>query len=117
MARYSLTYYESLFPEKGPAYDELIEALAQELEDYAREVTEVASQGWGGSDLARVRHSHRPTVENLGLEALASLEVRLMSAPAFPSRDGGSVVQAFVDEARALARELRSELRSELPSD
>lgn len=115
MARYSLNYYESLFPDRGPGWEELVEALAQELGDYAREVSEGCRVGWGPDDLARVRHSHRPSVVNLELHVLADLETNL--AAALGTNREAAEATAFVDEARALARELRSELRSKHPSD
>lgn len=109
MARYSLNYYESLFPTRGPGFEELVEALAQELEDYARDLSVGVDAGWGASELARVRHSHRPLVVNLGLHDLEDLEGRVAGALG-SGLDASGAVTAFVDEARSLARELRSEL-------
>lgn len=108
MERYTLNYYQSLFSSEGAEFAELVEALAQELEDYAREVSE-AAPGWGQGDLARARHSHRPMVVNLGLETLAALETRLTAAK---PEALGPAVEAFVAEARSLARQLRTELSS-----
>ena len=75
----SLEYFDTIFGARGPEFWELVDALVAELQSYAEDLGPlVASRDRAG--LARLRHSHRPLVENLGLKELAAIEQTLRTA-------------------------------------
>lgn len=107
---YSLDYYDRIFGSLSPAYRELLQALADELEDYAACLAPVLSSA-DPQALSRLRHSHRPLVENLKLEGLRCLEERVQTAletgaPAPVLAEAAAQLEA---EARSLAGLLISE--------
>lgn len=107
---YRLTYYDRIFPSRGPAFWELVSALADELDDYAQSIDRWEPLGTE-ADLARLRHSHRPLVLNLELTALASLEADLRVAAAVPgSRDRRPAAEALAALARQTSEALRAEV-------
>jgi len=106
MPKYSLVYFEDLFGGRNPGFWELIGALAEELDGYARELPQAVNQG--PEAVARIRHDHRPAVVNLGLEDLCAREEALKRA-----LEAGDVppalVQGITDEAASVAQALTSE--------
>jgi HPt (histidine-containing phosphotransfer) domain-containing protein len=75
----SLEYFDSIFDGRGPEFWELVAALEVELASYGDELHQAVAAR-DQEALARLRHSHRPLVRNLGLEELAALEQHLRLA-------------------------------------
>ena len=104
-----MEYYDRIFGDRSPAYDELIQALADELEDYAASLGPTLKTG-DPEVLARLRHSHLPLVENLKLSGLQAWEAEVKNAlEAGMSRSKLADLESrFVQEARTLASALIS---------
>jgi len=102
---FSLEYYDRIFGARTPAYQELLFALSAELEDYAANLGPILDSG-DASALSRLRHAHRPLVQNLNLTGLQALEAEIRQAV-----DAGALraqladqEARFVHEARVVAR-------------
>jgi len=106
---YSLDYYEALFGSRTPEFWELVSALIDELSLYGAVVTSRAEEG-DQAEVSRLRHSHRPLVENLRLETVSLLEEELKQAmdeenPETRLNLAGSLAIEVLSVARALTSE------------
>lgn len=110
---YSLAYYLNILGGRTGAFVELVEALADELEDYALTAAGPLSRGGDPGALGRLRHSHRPLVLNLKLDRLAVLEdeARRAVAEGLPDQDLGVLAGRIAAECQAVARALRDDAR------
>jgi hypothetical protein len=75
----SLDYFDRIFDRRGAEFWELVAALEDELTSYAADLGPLVAAR-DGAGLARLRHSHRPLVENLRLAGTRSLEQELRQA-------------------------------------
>lgn len=107
---YSLEYFDRIFGQRGPEFWELLTALEEQLESYANDLRPVVAAR-DSSALARLRHTHRPLVENLGLSRLQALEGEIREAveSGAPDERLRSLAERFEGYARALARDLSGE--------
>lgn len=103
-----MEYYDRIFGARTDTYRELLEALADELVDYAETLGPTLSCGDPGA-LSRLRHAHRPMVENLRLSALQQWEDELRQAVGDGNpQQAAQAAARLVEEARAAAAELTS---------
>lgn len=120
VAQPSLAYYDRIFGHvRGPAFWELVDALAEELDEYANAVTGATLDG---PTAAALRHAHQPLVQNLGLGTLAEAEQRLKAAVDAPGASAArESAEALASVARQTAQTLRDQSASvtsgPLPSD
>lgn len=106
---YSLEYYDRIFGSRTPAYEELLQALSEELLEYADSLGPTLEMD-DPVALSRLRHAHRPLVENLGLLPLYQVEEDLRRAVEEGRRSQVVGLAArLIEEARAVAAELTSE--------
>lgn len=110
---YSLAYYERIFGGvRGPTYRELVDALADELDDYASAVEAWARTGAPAEALASLRHAHRPLVLNLALNDVRTLEDQLRLA----AEAQDPALEVLGGELAALTRATAQALRGKAPS-
>jgi len=107
---YSLRYYEQLFDGRTTEFWELVSALEQQLEAYAADLSKVLATK-DRAALARLRHTHRPMIENLALVSLKALEAEVKRAldEDLSSQILQDLADQFALEARSVARSLNAE--------
>jgi len=104
-AAFSLVYYDHIFGSgRGPAFWELVGALADELDEYALAVEAAALGAVDAAALAALRHAHQPLVQNLGLGDLAAVEQRLKAEVEATASHTATPTAAVVVAAGELAR-------------
>ena len=102
---YSLDYFEALFGSRTAEFWELVSALIEELSGYGAGVRSEAEAG-NRAEVARLRHDHRPLVENLRLATVRLLEEELLQAM------DGENLETRRKRGRALATEVLSVARA-----
>jgi HPt (histidine-containing phosphotransfer) domain-containing protein len=103
----SLEYYDRIFSRRGPEFRELVRALEEQLESYAKDLGgALASRDWG--TVSRLRHSHRPAILNLRLNRVQALETEIAEAIAneAPIAELEALAQRFATEVRNVTRSL-----------
>ena len=107
---YSLAYFDRIFGRRGPEFWELVAALEDQLGAYAADLRE-ALAARDADALSRLRHTHRPVVENLELEDLLDLEQEARRSVEEGASDDGlaSLADRFAGRLQNLARALGEE--------